>query len=145
MTLIVHELGLDATPTFQELTPSKNTIVEAVRPHIIRYASPSGSLQVRIADSTGATIATSEVVSMASIGTGTYWHGHIKFDVDTYLRKDTTYRFYIEGVSGYSFSESAYIGVCKEFENKKYPASYTPSTDFDSALDLEIWERKEGN
>lgn len=143
MTLIVHELGMSAEPTYQELKPLKNTVVESVRPHIIRYANPAGSIRVRIADSTGATIAISNAVPVASIGEGTYWHGFIRFDVDAHLRKDTTYRIYIEGVSGYSFSESDYIGVCKEYENKKYPASYSPSADFDSALDLEIWQRTE--
>jgi hypothetical protein len=142
MTLIVHELGLDTTPTYQELKPTKNTIVKAIRPHILKYGNPSGSLQVRIADTTGATIATSESVSIDDISDATYFHGFIKFEVDAYLREDTTYRIYIEGISGYSFSESAYCGVCKEFENKKYQANY-PNNDFNSALDIEIWEKKE--
>jgi hypothetical protein len=66
----------------------------------------------------------------------------VRFDISTPLKAGTTYRINIVAFGGYSFSESAYLAVCNDFDLRKYEPDYSPSTGFSSALDIEIWHSK---
>lgn len=138
MKLVVHELvgSLD-----QEMRPRKNTIVEAIRPHIYRHAFAAGSLKLQILDDSSAVIAESENVAIANIGSAQFFHGYVRFYVNAYLKKGETYTVRLIGEDGYAFSESAYCGWVNGYDLGKYPALITPDSHFNYPLDFEVWER----
>lgn len=139
MRLIVHELK--STPLYQKIKPSRNTIVEAIRPHLVKFANPSGSLKLQIQDSEGNVIAESESLTITDLSEATYSHGKYRFYINAHLKKDTTYRVALLS-EGYSFSEAAYVGWCNSYDLSSYDANYTPSTGYSAPLSLEVFERK---
>ncbi len=139
MKLIVHEL--EASPLNQVIVPSRYTIVEAVRPHLVLYNNPTGTLTLSILDDTALVIATSAVVNIADIATLAYFHGYVKFDINAYLAKDREYTLRLSGSGGYSFSESAYVGWVNGHDLAKYPTITVPAGHFHYPLDYEVWER----
>lgn len=140
MKLIVFELQPDV---FQTVRPTRNTIVESVRPHLYKHNTPDGVIVVEIQDYSGALIAQSSPVAIANISSEDYFHGHVKFDVKAYLQKGIVYRICIKGLSGYVFSENAYVGVCNTFDLKGYPPEYSPNEGKNAPLDIQIWSRNE--
>lgn len=144
--LVVDDL--DTTLT-QKVTPTETVIIAAIRPHILIHGNPSGSLRVDIYDSTNTTLLkSSEEITIAAIKTlatitENFFHGYIRFNIDWGLVKDTEYSIRLEGLSGYSFSTSDFIGWCRDFDTRKYNASYSPSTGFSSAFDMEIWRQND--
>lgn len=139
MKLLVHELQDEV---YQTITPSKNVVVEAVRPHLYKHNFPSGNIVIEIHDSIGCLIAQSEPVNIADISEADFYHGYIRFYIKAYLQAGTTYRVVIKAQGGYSFSESAYIGICKSFDFDTYPASYYPNSGVNAPLDIQVWTRK---
>lgn len=138
MKLVVHEL--QATELSQSYTPERNVIVHAIRPHLYKHNAPAGTLKLQIYN--GVTlVGESDPVTIASISTANYFHGYVRFDLSCGLKRDTAYTFKLVG-SGYTFSESAYVGWCGGFDLGKYPATYTPESLLKYPLDLEVWERK---
>lgn len=137
MKLIVHELG--PAGLSQKLIPDRNMFLAAIRPHILRYGRPTGSLKVELRDTTNDLIAESNVVNISDIGSADYFHGYIRFDISAGLQKDTEYVFKVVGGDGYSFSESAYIGVCNDYDLRKYPTSYPVAEGVYAPLDMEVW------
>lgn len=140
MKLIVFEVKSEGV--YQEVTPTRNVNVEAIRPHLIKHANPAGSIKVQIQDNNGDLITESSPVAISDLSNSTYFHGHIRFDINASLKKDETYRIAVVGTGGYSFSESDYIGVCNSWEHSSYAASYSPATNEKAPFALEIWERK---
>lgn len=140
MKIMVWEL--EASGLSQSFTPSKNTIVEAVRPHIYRHNFPTGTLKIEIYDSEDALVAESESIDIADIGSAAFFHGYVRFYIDAYLAADETYTFKLVGEDGYSFSEPAYCGWVNSVDLNKYPMGFSPANHAEYPLDLEIWERK---
>lgn len=136
MKLVVHELS---STLEQELLSDKNTILESVRPHLYRHGHPDGSLQIEVLDDSDTVIGTSNSVPISTIGSQDYFHGYVRFDVNAGLKRDQFYKFRLL-TSGYTFSESAYIGWCGDYDLKKYPYS-SPVEPIHSPLDLELYER----
>lgn len=140
MKLVVHELMADGLS--QVIRRDKNTIVEAIRPHLYRHNFASGSLKLQILD--GPTlVAESAVVPISSITTAAFFHGLVRFDIDAYLAKDTDYTVKLVGADGYTFDESAYVGWCVGFDLGHYAPTYEAASLLDYPLDLEIWSRSE--
>ena len=141
MELIVHEMTGDTLS--QKITVgSSNKFLYAVRPHILKYGNPSGSLYFLIADSAGKAIFSSDLITISSISASDYFHGYVRFLVSLGLRASTTYTFQLIG-SGYTFSESAYIGWCNDYDLRKYDTDYSSApSPADGALDMEIWTRE---
>jgi hypothetical protein len=138
--LAVNELY---TTTYQTLTTDHhNKQLVTLRPHLYRHGSPAGTVTLQIQDNAGSVLASSNTRSIASIGTGTYWHGYANFDVSFMLAKSTTYRVAIVA-SSYTFSPTAYVGWCGGYDLGKYPHSYTTGSKFDYPLDLEIFTRQQ--
>jgi hypothetical protein len=139
MKLVVQELstgGID-----QIVTPEKNTIVEAIRPHLYRHNFPTGSLKLQIIDATSTVIAESETINISIIALADFFHGYVRFFVNAYLEKDQPYTIRLLGIGGYVFDESAYCGWCNGFDLEKYPMDAVPANTFRYPFDLEIWER----
>ncbi len=140
MKLIVHEL--EAVALEQSLTASRNILVEAVRPHIYRHNLPTGSLKVRIRNSSDVLVAESEEVEIADIGSDNFFHGYVRFFINAYLASGQTYKFQLIGTDGYTFGEAAYCGWVNAYDLNKYLLSYVAVDSLRSPLDIEIWERK---
>lgn len=139
MKLIVYELN---TLVSQLVRPTKNTIVEAIRPHLYKHNFPLGSIVVEIQNQDGDLISRSNEVLISDISNADFFHGHIRFDVKAYLQKGIAYRICIKAIN-YEFSETAYMGVCNSYDLHSYPSEYSPSSGGNAPLDLQIWGRFE--
>lgn len=137
MKLLVIELNNSVSQT---IVPSKNTNVEAIRPHIYKHNFPLGTVAVEIHDTYGELIAQSESLNISEISEQAFYHGYIRFYIKAYLRAGVSYKIVIK-TSDYVFSESAYLGVCNSFDLSSYPATYSPNLGVNSPIGLEIWEK----
>lgn len=146
MNLIVHELGAYglATLTQRLTTPADRDVrVGALRPHLLKFLAPAGSLYMEIRKTDTTLISTSSVVTIAAItaDTGNYFHGYVAFPIYCTLARDTSYDFILAS-TGYTFAEAAWIGWCNDFDLQKYDRDYTPANFEDCPLDIEVWEHK---
>lgn len=138
MTLIVSE----CMPTvYQVITPTDPIFLYAIRPHLYIHGSPAGTVNVQLQDDNGLVIAESTPVTITSLKTLTYAHAYYRFFITANLIENITYRIAVVCGGGYSFSESAYVGVCHDWDNTKAALSYTADTSIEKPLDIEIWER----
>lgn len=136
MKLIVHEI---TTSVSQALTPDRNRQVSVVRPHLYIHNKPVGTLKVQIASSDGTLIAESNLVNIQDITVLPYFHGYVRFDVSAHLKRDVKYVVSVVAGGGYSFSESGYVGVCNDFDSRKYATDVTVTHPRYAPLDLEVW------
>lgn len=140
MYLIVNELNTFAL--YQEMTtPDRVIQVVHLRPHLYKHLAPAGSFYMQIQDENGKKIVDSNSLSANDISASNYFHGYIRFDISATLRPETTYRFALKS-TGYTFSESAYIGWCNDWDHDRYARDYTPANESVYPLDLEIWDKR---
>ncbi len=138
MYLVVSEL---TTTIYQEiLVGSRDIQLVAIRPHLMKFKTATGSLNLSIYDVNGNKISSSESIAISAISAANYWHGYQRFYISTQLKSATKYRIQLESTGGYSFSESAYIGWCGDYDLRKVPALYSPNGGTAGALDMEFWE-----
>lgn len=140
MKLLVHELKTTLT---QRITIGKDNIdLYAIRPYLLFYAAPAGSLKLQVRDLAGNLVAESETLSVAAIKAAIpslgHDHGFVRFLITVMLRKNTQYDIVLVP-TGYSFNESAYVGWCNGFDLAKVGTDYTPSAGWSSALNMEFW------
>jgi hypothetical protein len=102
--------------------------------------NPSGTLKVQIYNGVSL-VAESATVNIADIGSMDYFHGYVRFYVDAYLAKDTTYTIKLVGGGGYTFDEAAYCGWVNGHDLGKYGLIGTPASHCHYPMDLEVWER----
>jgi hypothetical protein len=138
MKLVVQELN--ASPITQVITPSRHVLIEAIRPHIYRHNLPAGTVKLQIHDDAAVLVAESEAITITNIGTLAFFHGYQRFYIDAWLAKDQDYTLSLVG-TGYSFSESAYVGWVNGHDLAKYPLVGTPASHLQYPYDFEIWER----
>lgn len=138
----------ECKPTvYQPIKADSNMYVVALRPHLMIFGNPTGTVKVQIQDGNGYVVAESSTMTVTEIKTlaeitQDYFHGYIRFYINASLINDVSYRLAVVCGGGYSFSESAYIGVALDWDNTKINTAYTPSNSFQCPLDFEIWERK---
>lgn len=141
MILLVEELVTELAQGVKSTSGVRN--VRHVRPHLFRKGAPAGTLKVEIRDSSGGLIATSPTVAISAIGTLTYAHGYVKFDVTAQLAPGVTYQIALVPGGGYTFAESDWIGWCNGYDLGKYPPIVPVSGSLNQPLDMEIWEFKQ--
>lgn len=140
MYLMVNELN--TFDLYQELTtPDRVVQVVHLRPHLYKHLAPAGSFYMQVQDTNGKKIKDSNALTAAEISSSNYFHGYIRFDISVTLRPETTYRFALMS-TGYTFSESAFIGWCNDWDYFRYTRDYTPAYDAQCPLDLEIWDKR---
>ena len=139
MKLIVSECQ---PSVYQSITATEPMIVIAFRPHLYIHGSPSGTVRVELQDSSGRTIKASATQTIASLKSLAYAHKYYRFDLACELSANTSYRIAIVCGGGYAFSESAYVGVCHDWDTTKSALGYTPIDSLRKPLDIEIWERR---
>lgn len=138
MKLIVHEI---LSSVSQGLTPEKNTQVTVVRPHLYIHNKPAGTLKVQVTTSDGLLIAESTEIDIQEMTTLPYFHGYVRFDVSAHLKGGVEYKVLVTTGGGYSFSESGYVGVCADYDSRKYELSEPISHPNYSPLDIEVWSK----
>lgn len=132
MQLVVSEL---LTTLSQDIVASSNLNIEAIRPRLLKYGSPAGSLFLRVKDSGGKLIKQSETISIASISAADYFHGLVRFYIDLGLREGTTYIVEL-GSTGYTYNSSHWVGWIFDYDMRVVDG---PSG---AVYQLELWERK---
>lgn len=138
MNLLVCELN---GACFQPVTTDENVIhITAIRPHLYKHLAPAGSFYIQIQDANGKKIANSNSLTAANISASNYFHGYVRFDINASLFPETQYRIALKS-SGYSYSDSAYIGWCTDYDLRKYTLTGF-ATGEAWALDMEIWQLK---
>ena len=141
-TLVVEPIGEAIDQAFQEITPTNNTFVEAIRLNLYKHNAPAGTVAVQVQDTNGKVIATSNSVTITDISVVAFFHGLVRFDVSASLKASVTYRMAVS-TSGYTFADASYLGWVKDSHGRRiYDLGYSAGGSFDSALHLEIWERK---
>lgn len=145
MQLLVEEF--DSTPLRQEITiGTQDLYLNTVRPHLYKHNSPSGELVLRLLDSNQRVIKETSALTVAAWEAAEslldFAHQYVSFEIDTPLKSGTTYYVELEAQGGYSFSESAYLGWCYDYDLRKVSADYTPNAGYNSAFDFEFWARK---
>lgn len=139
MVLIVNELT--SASLYQEITPTKNTLLVAIRPHLYVHNLPAGSLKLQLLDANEEVITESETILISTITAATYYHGYVRFYIDYYLQKDVTYKVKLVG-SSYTFAETGYVGWCNGYDLGKYSNDFVVTNNTYAALDYEIWSKK---
>ena len=137
-SLAVEELK---TTLNQEILVGDNNLnVEAIRPRLYKHNVPAGTLQVQVRDTNDKIISTSNSITITDISAVAFFHGFIRFDINAGLKAGTTYRLFLVP-SGYTFTESDYVGWVKDHEDTQIGVSYSPSSGFLSPLSAQIWAR----
>jgi hypothetical protein len=139
--LLLDELR--TTPLRQKLNCTETVIVTAIRPHLYVHGSPAGTLRMDIYNAADSTLlASSNSLTITSLKTLAYAHKYYRFDVSWGLVENTIYTIRLVG-TGYTFSESAYVGWIKDNGDgdfRKYEATYAGFTEgYNSAFDMEVW------
>jgi hypothetical protein len=128
---------------YQDLSCTRDVDIHAVRLHLYKHNEPQGNLKVQITNGDGLFLAESGFIPMSSISDQPFFHGYIRFLVSYPMKKNSLFRVYLKYSGKYSFSDSAYIGWCNDFDLRKYPATYSPNKSTRAALDLEVWSKSE--
>ena len=136
MQLIVQEL---TSELFQSFMPDSNKQVSAIRPHLYIRNNPVGNVKVQVLTSDDVLITESDPVAFSEITNAIEYHGYVAFFLNASLKKDETYRIKIVSGGGYSFSESAYVAICNDYDLRKYTPEYTIASVWQAPLDIEIW------
>lgn len=139
MKLVVNECK---PSTYQVISPDEKMFVIAIRPHLYIHGAPIGTVKVQIQDTNGLVVAESNALTITSLKAQSYAHGYFKFDIAANLTDESSYRIAIVCGGGYSFSESAYVGVCRDWDNTKSTLGYASTGAFSAPLDIEIWYRR---
>jgi hypothetical protein len=131
------------TEVTQRVKPSKNTQLEYIRPHLYIHNIPSGSIRVSIWTADGLNqLAQSSALPISDITSSNEYHGYVRFQVLASLQANVYYTVKIACESGYSFDESAYVGVVADLGFQKYDYSNPITSANNAPLDLEIWSRQ---
>lgn len=139
-TLIVDEL---ITELFQDITysSSERAIIASIMPYLMMYNAPTGTFTFSVLN--GSTVLFSKTFTSADIKASlntTSNYAHVFFPIvpteQVELEKGT-YRFKLTS-SGYTFSESAYIGWIRQHEDLSLPLGYAPADDYSNPLSVRI-------
>jgi hypothetical protein len=136
MILYVEDLETEVSQIF---IPTSKVHVSYLRPHLYIKNLPAGSLKVQICTEDGTLISQSDPIEISSITDATYFHGYVRFQISAFLQVNSRYLFKVVGVSGYSFSESAFCGVVRDYDLQRYPRSEEITHPVYAALDFEAW------
>jgi hypothetical protein len=139
MRLAVHELY--ASGLKQKVEVTSDASIVAIRPHLMKYGSPAGSLKIQFLDGNEKLIGETDTVLISSISAIAYFHGYITFNCNFNVKESELHYIKLVGI-GYTFSESNYIGWCNDYDLRKYDATDTRTEGFYAPLDYEFWQIK---
>lgn len=137
MTLIVHEIK--DFQIYQSVKPDENTMVQVVRPHLYIKGTCSGIVRVQITTLDDVLISVSNEINITDISPSGEYHGYVSFNLNAHLKKDELYKIQVVCSGAYSFSESAFVGVCNGYDLAKYEHAQPITHQRFAPLDIEIW------
>lgn len=141
MKLLVTELSTERKQKI--VIGSENVQLYAVRLHLYRHLNPTGTLTVELRNAENQLLASSAALNITSIpATLDYFHGWIRFLLSYPLKKNTEYFIALKAGGGYSFSESAYIGWCNDFDLRHVSSAYAPDGGTSAPLGIEVWSNE---
>jgi hypothetical protein len=139
--LVVEEFK--GVPLVQDFEIEKKLIVAAIRPYLYCHNFPSGTGLLEILDEND-NVLHSKSFSPSDVYSGLetanpYAHAYLRvlFDQPFPMPKGN-YKIKISA-SGYTFSESSYLGWVKEHEDLKVPVKFIVAGDQNNPLSFEIW------
>jgi hypothetical protein len=138
VTLLIEEVR--STPLFQQLTPLRDSVIYAVRPHLVKYGAPTGTLTLQILDTNNEVQFQSSPLDVTTISASNYWHGYQTFNIKAAVKKNNDFRVGLVAGGGYSFSESAYIAWANGYDLGKYAPTYPKPYGLNAPRDLEVWD-----
>lgn len=140
-TLVVNELR---TTLEQDFYVDKRLQLSAIRLNLYLHNDPSGTFTLSVKNGSD-TIATSSLTvstikTNAGLSDNQYHHGFFRFDFSDIvpLIKNVTYTLELSS-SGYTFSDSSYIGWIKEFENNTNTLIDSTDNDFEKDFSFQLW------
>jgi len=152
-TLVIDELR-NSLPLTQKinLVNELRSRVSAIRLHLMGFNNPTGDIKMAIlrddveVDSVTQSLATIKASIDAALGVSEdYWHGMILFQLDEtiVLERGQDIKIQLEDSTGYTFSESSYLGWVKEHENLKNTRfEDDPLNPFENPFTFELWKYK---
>lgn len=139
--LVVEEFKV--SPLVQEFQLDRKLIVVAIRPYLYCHNFPAGTFTLELLDENDSLINSQTFVSDSVYEgistTNPYAHAWLRvtFERPSPIPKGN-YKIKIS-TSGYTFSESSYLGWVKEHEDLKVPVKFIVSGDQNNPLSFEIW------
>ena len=141
-TLVIDELR---TTLEQDFQVANRIQINTVRPMLYIHNAPAGSVTVTLKKGStilsSATLSIANIISMASLSNFTWGTFSFYLDEDVVLHPDTDYTLELSS-SGYSYSESSYIGMVKPHENPKNTFEDTAINSYENAFGFELWGYK---
>lgn len=144
-TLVVEELKTTLSQTMT-VDHEKRITIAGIRPYVYMHNNPAGTFTFKIKDG-GVEIASQDFTSAeikADLSTSdNYAHlfKRILFDNPIQLTKKE-YELEISS-SGYSFTESGYIGWIREHEHQFNRTAGTPISDIEKPMSFQLFEYTE--
>jgi hypothetical protein len=92
---------------------------------------------MQVQTSGGTAIASSASVTITDISASNYFHGYVRFLLNVTLAASTSYYISLQS-SGYTYSDSAFVAWCTDFDLRKYSLGYSGA----DPLDMEIFTRQ---
>jgi len=138
MKLVIHELTTTLTQSFNSLADSDGA---AVRPHLFISNSPAGNLKMQKLNADGRLIDESPTIDISTITSAIAYHGYVKFDLVTPYLDEEAFQLALVPGGGYTFSESAFVGWCTDFDLRKYTPTFTPASARSAPFDVEFWKK----
>jgi hypothetical protein len=141
-TLVVEELVTTLTQEFTLSLP-RRAHVDSIRPHLYTHNTPAGTFTLSILDLSDNLIAsksfTAQEIYDAIPTTNDYAQAYFRINFDNKVHlPSATYKLRLSS-SGYTFSESSYMGWVRDHEDLKVTLGYTPASDLTNPLSYEIW------
>jgi hypothetical protein len=140
--LVVEELK---TTLVQDFSWNLRTRAHAhaFRPHLYVHNAPAGAFTLAVLDSVdtvlgSGTFASADVYS--GLGTANlYAHAYFRVDMTNMPPLHPgSYKLRLSS-SGYTFSESAYLGWVRDHEDLKAPIDGAPASDLNNPMSFEMW------
>jgi hypothetical protein len=142
-TLYVEEKTASAlTQTF---TMEKRANIQAIRPNLYFHNDPAGTYTITIKDGANAigskSLTMAEIITNANFTANQYHHGFFNFQFDDVVTLNSGIYTLEFSTSGYTFSESSYVGWIKEYEYRtnNIAEGDTVTTVFTNPLSFQIW------
>jgi len=146
--LTIHELGNEEAEFEQVLTLEKDILINAIRPYIYKHNSPAGTIRMAIWKN-AAEIAYGELTSTEmenlddDLANFDFAHGHMRFDLNRFVRlRKGEYTIKMSS-TGYTFSESAYFGWVKAHEDIRYSINGVSQNAFENPYTVELWRNED--
>lgn len=145
-TLVVEQLETTLSQEFT-VTSNRRAQLYAIRPYLYMHNTPLGTFSLEL--KRGSDVLTTKTFTCSDIQSdlstaNDYAHIYKALLLDSpVMIEKGTYTLELSA-SGYSFSESAYLGWIREYENQFYTVSGNYNNSFELPFSFQLFEFREG-